>query len=189
MSGDQIKGQDKNGAKDTTTGVTAWDPDGLRTRTDDPAATGTDREPGGQDEDAAVTSRPDDGERSAAEEGDDAPAGEEAVLAARERIAAERAEYDRLKGCRHEAAVRMRRLQRDVVAAERGSRYGNEVFSRLERSSEEYQAAFDDARAYLREHPDAVPVYAAARRFQDLGIATVPPKDDGSKRPVGEWKT
>ena len=155
----------------------------------EPGATVTAREPGGQDEDATVTPRPDDGEPSPVEEGDGAPAGEEAALAARERIAAERAEYGRLKGCRHEAALRMRRLTRDVLAAERGSRHGNEVFSRLQLAQAEHETASDAAAAYLRAHPDAVPVYAAARRFHDLGIATVPPKDDGSKSPIGEWKT
>jgi hypothetical protein len=155
----------------------------------EPGATVTDREPGGQDEDATVTPRPDDGEPSPVEEGDGAPAGEEAALAARERIAAERAEYGRLKGCRHEAALRMRRLTRDVLAAEQGSRHGNEVFSRLQLAQAEHETASDAAAAYLRAHPDAVPVYAAARRFHDLGIATVPPKDDGSKSPIGEWKT
>ena len=31
-------------------------------------------------------------------------------------------------------------------------------------------------------------MYATARRFHALGISTVPPRDDGSKSPVGEWK-
>ena len=195
MSDDQIKGQDENGAEDTTTGVTAWDPDGLRPQTDDPAATVTDhaetvtdREPDGQDEDATVTSRPDGSERSPVEEDNGAPADEEAALAARERSAAERAEYGRLEGCRHEAALRMRRLTPDVLAAERGSRHGNEVFSRLQLAQAEHETASDAADAYLREHPDAVPVYGAACRWQALGVSTVPVRDDGSKSPFGKWK-
>ena len=84
MSGDQIKGQDENGAEDTTTGVTAWDPGGLRTQTDDPAVTVTDhaetvtdhaetvtdRERGGQDEGVAEPSRREGGGRSPVKEGD-----------------------------------------------------------------------------------------------------------------------
>ena len=105
-----------------------------------------------------------------------------------ERIACERAEYDWLKRDQDEAAARMRGLQRDVLAAERGSSHGAEVFAGMQAAQEEYQAASRAAEVYLREHPDAVPVYAAARRFHALGIATVPPRGDGSKRPVGEWK-
>ena len=157
---------------------------------DDPSRTAsvTARELGGQDEDATVTSRPDDGERSPAEEDDGAPAGEEAALAARERIAAERARYEQLTRYRDEAAARMRGLQRNVNRAERGSRHGDEAFSQLRRAGEEYRTASDAADAFLREHPDAVPVYAAARRWQALGVCTVPVKDDGSKAPFGEWK-
>ena len=84
MSGDQIKGQDENGAEDTTTGVTAWDPGGLRTQTDDPAVTVTDhavtvtdhaetvtdRERGGQDEGVAEPSRREGGGRSPVKGGD-----------------------------------------------------------------------------------------------------------------------
>ena len=193
MSDDQIKGQDDNQPEDMTTGVTACGPGGLRTQIDDPGvadasrsapAIVTAREPG----DATVTPRPDDGEPSPVEEGDGAPAGEEAALAARERSAAERAEYGRLKGCQDEAAVRMRRLTRNVLAAERGSRQGNEVFSLLQLAQAEHETASDAADAYLREHTDAVPVYGAACRWQALGVSTVPVRDDGSKRPIGEWK-
>lgn len=60
-------------------------------------------------------------------------AGKEATLAARER-----AEYDRLRRRQKDAAALMQRLQRQVGAAERGSRHGNEVFSRLQLASEAY---------------------------------------------------
>jgi hypothetical protein len=44
------------------------------------------------------------------------------------------------------------------------------------------------ADAYLREHPDAVPVYGAACRWQGLGVSTIPVKSDGSKSPLVKWK-
>lgn len=44
------------------------------------------------------------------------------------------------------------------------------------------------AEAYLRENPDALPVYGAARRWLELGVSTVPVRDDGSKAPIGKWK-
>jgi P4 family phage/plasmid primase-like protien len=44
------------------------------------------------------------------------------------------------------------------------------------------------AEAYLREHPDAVPVYGAARRWHAMGVSTIPVKDDGSKEPLVRWK-
>ena len=155
---------------------------------DDPSRTAsvTARELGDQDEDVHVTPWPDGGERSPMEEGDGAPADEEAALAARERIAAEHAEYDRLRSRQKEIRAQVRRLERDLPLQR--SPHGDEVYSRLKLAKAEHETASDAAAAYLRAHPDAVPVYAAARRFQDLGIATVPPKDDGSKRPVGEWK-
>jgi len=116
-------------------------------------------------------------------DGEGTTAGEEGVLAARER-----AEYDRLRRSEKDAAALRRRLERDVRAAERGSASGAEVFSRWQLAIEAHQTAAYEATAYLQRHPAAVPIYAAARRFHDLGISTVPPRNDGSKRPVGEWK-
>ncbi len=193
MNDDQIKGQDDNQPEDMTTGVTACGPGGLRTQIDDPGvadasrsapAIVTAREPG----DATVTPRPDDGEPSPVEEGDGASAGEEAALAPRERIAAERARYEQLTRYRDEAAARVGRLVRDVNRAERGSRHGDEAFSRWQQAGEEHRAASNAADAHLRVHPNAVAVYGAARRWLALGVCTVPVKDDGSKAPFGEWK-
>ncbi|MGH3406454.1 MAG: hypothetical protein ACRDRJ_28725 [Streptosporangiaceae bacterium] len=96
-------------------------------------------------------------------QGDRAPASDKAALAAGDRIVGERAEYERLRGHQAEAAARMRGLQRDVATAERDSRHGAEVFARLQLAQEEYEAAFNTADAFLTEHPDALPVYAAAQ--------------------------
>jgi putative DNA primase/helicase len=55
-------------------------------------------------------------------------------------------------------------------------------------ASEAFFNAQYAADAYLREHPDAVPVYGAARRWQAMGVSTIPVKSDGSKEPLVRWK-
>jgi hypothetical protein len=195
MSGDQAEGPDENGPGDMTTGATDCDLDGPRTEIDDPVvpdASGTAPpivtadKPSDRDEGATVTSRAGGDECSPVED-DGAPAGEEAALAARERIASERAEYMQLMVGKQEAVALLRRLQREV-AAERGSSRGAKLFARMQVAQEEYQTASDATEAYLKEHPDAVPVYGAARRWLDLGVCTAPVRDDGSKAPIGRWK-
>ena len=55
-------------------------------------------------------------------------------------------------------------------------------------ASEAFFNAQYAAEAYLREHPDAVPVYGAARRWQAMGVSTIPVRSDGSKSPLVKWK-
>ena len=135
----------------------------------------TARELGGQDED--VTPWPDDGERSPAEEGikrsntlTDAAAEHARLLA---EIAQARARYQDLQANRPDPGdIKACRAHRALEGA----------------ASEAVFDADDAASAYLSEHPDVMPVYGAARRWHDLGVCTVPVKNDGSKRPIGEWK-
>ena len=52
-------------------------------------------------------------------------------------------------------------------------------------------ACFDAQHAadsYMREHPEVVPVYGAARLWHAMGVSTIPVKDDGSKSPLVRWK-
>ena len=120
-------------------------------------------------------------------QGDGAPAGEEAALAARERIASERAEHARLVAEIAQARARYQDLQ-----ANRPDRSDVEAWEKhraLEGAANEAVLdAGEAADAYLREHPEVLPVYDAALRWLALGICTVPVRDDGTKRPIGEWK-
>jgi hypothetical protein len=189
---DPNKGQDDNQPEDMTTGVTACGPGGLRTQIDDPGisdasrsapAIATAREPG----DATVTPWPDDGEPSPVKEDDGAPAGEEAALAARERVAAERAEYARLVAEAAQAKTR----QQDLHAnhPDRGNAEACLAHkAQVDAATEAIYEADDAADAYLREHPELVPVYDTALRWHALGICSVPVRNDGSKAPFSFWK-
>jgi len=97
------------------------------------------------------------------------------------------AEYARLVA----EAARATKRQQDLQAKrpDRGDTEAYAAHKELENAATEAVYEADDAvDAYLGEHPDAVPVYGAARRWLDLGVCTVPVKNDGSKRPIGEWK-
>jgi len=145
-----------------------------------PGAIVTDRERGGQDEDEAATSRPDDGEPSPVEEDDGAPAGEEAALAARERVAAERAEYARLlaeeqQARKHQMGLHKNKPDRDDTAA--WAAYEATIAAAIEAVEEAGYAA----RVYLGEHPEAVPgearrieLDAAAKEFGRKGDKVIP---------------
>ena len=58
----------------------------------------------------------------------------------------------------------------------------------IDAAIEAREDASDAADAYLREHPEVLPVYDAALRWLALGIGTLPVKKDGSKAPDCEWK-
>ena len=156
---------------------------------DDPSRTAsvTARELGGQDEDATVTPRPDDGEPSPVEEDDGAPAGEEAALAARERVAAERVEYARLVAEIASARARLKDLGASYPDRDNTGALAAHKAQEGDASEAFFNAQYA-AEAYLREHPDAVPVYGAARRWQAMGVSTIPVKNDGSKSPLVRWK-
>ena len=124
-----------------------------------------------------MTPWPDDGERSPAEKGfkksntlSDAAAEHARLLA---EIAQARARYQNLQANRPDLG--------DIEACT--------AHKALEdAASEAFFNAQYAADAYLREHPDAVPVYGAARRWQAMGVSTIAIKSDGSKAPIGKWK-
>ena len=97
------------------------------------------------------------------------------------------AEYTRLAAETAQARARYQDLQAN--RPDRGDIEARERHKALEAAA---SAAVLDAQyaaeAYLREHPDAVPVYGAARRWHAMGVSTIPVKDDGSKSPLVRWK-
>jgi len=116
------------------------------------------------------------------------PAGGVGTPGAQDEPASEAAEYARLKERRSGALARIKELQKATEGVKTGSLRAAELHPRLQHAHGEYERASAAAERYLRENPDLQPVFGAARRFHALGISTVPPRDDASKAPVGQWK-
>ena len=99
----------------------------------------------------------------------------------------EAAEYARLLAAAAQARKHQQNLQAkrpDPGESEAWAAYKEQEGAAADAIDETGRAADD----YLREHPDAVPVYGAARRWQVLGVSTIPVKNDGSKSPLVKWK-
>ena len=113
--------------------------------------------------------------------------GETATPASVQDVDAAAAEYAQLTEQIARARARYEELQAN--RPDRGDTGACTAHKTLEYAASE---AFLDAQyaagAYLREHPDAVPVYGAARRWHAMGVSTIPVKDDGSKSPLVRWK-